>query len=83
MKEQLTHLYNISFQNSSFPKAWAKATVTPLQKKGDASLVTNLRPISILPVVGKLQEKLAHKYLSDFLEKTTSLENINTDSEKI
>ena len=54
--------------SSWFPSDWKKAVITPLPKPGDPTKVSNLRPISILPVVGKLQEKLAHQYLYDFLE---------------
>ena len=53
---------------STFPDSWKHATVTPIPKAGDLSLVTNWRPISILPLIEKLMEKLCNKILVDYLE---------------
>ena len=37
--------------------------VSPIFKKGSRACPTNYRPISLLPVVSKLQERIAHKAL--------------------
>ena len=37
--------------------------IVPIHKKGDPSLVQNYRPISLLSLVGKLQERLVHNIL--------------------
>ena len=39
---QLTHMFNCSMQNNSFPDEWKRATVVPLQKNGDKSDINNL-----------------------------------------
>ena len=39
----------------------------PLFKKGDVNSMTNYRPISKLPAVSKLIERMVHKHLYDFL----------------
>ena len=41
--------------------------MTPIPNKGDASLVKNCRPFSLLSLVGKLQERLVHNLLPDHL----------------
>ena len=68
LTKQLTYLFNQSIALSTFPDSWKHATVTPIPKAGDLSLVTNWRPISILPLIGKLMEKLCNKILVDYLE---------------
>ena len=72
---ELTHLLNLSFRNGIIPVAWKLATVIPIPKKGDRSDVSNYRPISLLPLPGKIQEKLIHSQLSAFLEDKNLLSN--------
>ena len=55
---QLTHLFNLCLQLGIFPESWKTATVIPLKKDGDKSDVGNLRPISLLPLPGKLLERV-------------------------
>ena len=64
--DKLTFIYNLCFQNSCFPKAWKKAIVTPLPKDGDLSLCTNYRPISQLPLPGKILEQIIHNRVDTF-----------------
>ena len=41
----------------------------PIHKEGPTNEARNYRPVSLLPVVGKLFEKLLHKRILDFLIK--------------
>ena len=41
--------------------------VTPVPKGGDSDAVTNFRPISVLPVVVKVFERLIHEQLCSYL----------------
>ena len=45
------------------------AVVYPIHKKESKMKVSNYRPISILPLVSKILEKLIHKRLMDFFHK--------------
>ena len=67
LPKQLTHMFNCSIRTSIFPDIWKRATVVPLQKGGDKSNVCNLRPVSLLPLPGKLLEKLVHNKVSKYL----------------
>ena len=40
-----------------FPDQWKEANVTPVHKKNDKQLITNYRPISLLPVLAKVFER--------------------------
>ena len=56
-------------QTSTFPQCWKKAKVVPLHKKGDKKDVNNYRPISLLPALSKIAEKVIatqmHKHFED------------------
>ena len=60
-------IINLCVQNSEIPDSWKLAVVTPLPKGGDPSNVSNLRPISVLPVPGKILERLMHNKISDHI----------------
>ena len=74
--EEVTYLFNLSISSSEFPKAWKEALVIPIPKSGDLTKVQHFRPISLLPLPGKLLEKLVHKQLSDHLENESLLVDI-------
>ena len=61
-------MYNLSLSKCIFPDSWKIANIIPLQKPGDRSDVNNLRPISLLPLPGKMLERIVHTQLSTFLE---------------
>ena len=63
----LATLFNRSVAESKFPRSWKIANVTPIHKKGDKSLCTNYRPISLLSCVGKIMEKCIQKHVFNFL----------------
>ena len=56
--EGLSRLLNTSFNQGKVPQKWKQANVTPIYKKGDRQLVSNYRPISLLSVIEKVQEKV-------------------------
>ena len=57
---KLVELFNLSFVTSEIPLDWKIAKVTPLPKAGNSSNVGNLRPVSLLPLLSKLIEKIVH-----------------------
>ena len=65
---QLVYLFNLSFDRGVFPERWKQATIIPLYKGGDKTEVGNYRPVSLLPLPGKLIERVAHGKMSAFLE---------------
>ena len=65
---QLVYLFNMSFSLGIFPDSWKRATIIPLFKGGDKTNVSNYRPVSLLPLPGKIIEKIAHTKLTAFLK---------------
>ena len=69
----LVHICNLSFSQGQIPDDLKIAKVIPIYKKGDRSLFTNYRPISILPVFSKIIERLAYNRIVQFLEQNNIL----------
>lgn len=68
LQDQLCYLFNMSLKSCKFPTAWKLANVVLIHKGQDKCNVNNYRPISLLPLPGKLLESLVHKHLIDYLE---------------
>ncbi|XP_037930440.1 uncharacterized protein LOC119665224, partial [Teleopsis dalmanni] len=49
----LTHIINHCFASSTFPNTWKLAKIIPIEKKSNASLCSDFRPISILSSLSK------------------------------
>ena len=52
---------------STYPDMWKLANVTPILKKGDKQLIKNYRPISLLPIRGKILENIIFNNLYVYL----------------
>ena len=58
-----------------FPDELKIAKVIPLYKSGSSNLMSNYRPISILPTLSKIFEKLIHSRIYQFLEENEVIYN--------
>ena len=65
---QVTHLFKCSLDTQKIPGSWKDATIVPIPKDGNLTLVENYRPISLLPLPSKLLEKIVHIEIFRFLE---------------
>ena len=63
----LTRFYNVFIEASIFPDILKVAQVTPIFKKGGPQLFDNYRPVSLLPIFGKIFEKIIYSRLYSFL----------------
>lgn len=63
----ITHLINTVLISQTFPLNWKKSIVVPLPKVTNPTTVEQLRPISILPAMSKIVEKIAVKQLNKFI----------------
>ena len=64
----LTLLINQVLNTGTFPDKLKIAKVIPIFKKGDPSLFENDRPISLLPAISKVLEKIIALQLSSYFE---------------
>ena len=63
----LTHVVNNCIMQSYFPVAWKIAIVNPIPKVTCPSELSEFRPISILPSLSKVLERLMKNQLQEFL----------------
>ena len=68
LPEHMTHIFNCSLDSGIFPDKWKAAKIVPIFKGRDREVVGNYRPVSLLPLPGKLLEKIVHTRISQFLE---------------
>ena len=75
-EEQILNVVNYSLQTGVFPTAYKTAVVKPLLKKSnlDPNILNNYRPVSNLPFLSKILEKLVFNQLNYFLNKNNILE---------
>ena len=66
--QPLLHILNLSLSTSKVPSEWKVARCVPIFKGGDAKILDNYRPISVLPVFSKILERVVHFQLYEYLE---------------
>lgn len=65
----LTHIFNFSITNNTFPSAWKSSIVLPLPKVKSPVNVSQCRPINILPAVSKALEKIVKNQMTVYLKR--------------
>ena len=62
-------IFTYILSTSTYPDMWKIANVTPIFKKGDKQLIKTYRPISLLPICGKILEKIIFNNLYAYLHR--------------
>ena len=70
---RLAKLFNNCLQTGEIPWEWKAARVTLIHKGGDAEIVENYCPVSVLLVVNTVMEKLVYQQLYSYLQEYTIL----------
>ena len=69
----LLFIINLTLEKGCFPDQLKAAKVIPLHKGGPKKEIENWRPISILPLLSNLLEKVVHNRLYGFLQANSLL----------
>ena len=69
----LAKLYNNCTDAGIFPQIFKTGKITPIFKKGNKELLENYRPVSVLPIFGKIFEKILYNRLYNFFTKENVL----------
>ena len=69
----LAAIFNNSMLKGKISQSWKNTKVTPIFKAGDLTDVSNYRPISAIPVIMKIFERIVHNQQSNFPQRRHSL----------
>lgn len=93
LKKPIKILMNHSLKENYFPDKLKVGRITPVHKGGNTSLINNYRPITILPSLSKIFERILHTKISQhikniiipqqhgFLERKSTLTNLTVFTE--
>ncbi len=65
--DHISGFFNYFIENGIFPNFLKMGCITPIYKKGDSRYLDNYRPVSTLPIFGKIFEKIIYNRLYDYL----------------
>ena len=65
----ITKIFNKCINEGTFPDSLKEAEIIPLYKKGDKTVTSNYRPISLLSPFSKLFERHIYNQITNFLDK--------------
>ena len=67
----LSNIYNDCKQENKYPQSLKAVDVTPIHKKNEKTAMKNYRPVSVIPIVSKLFERIMYDqiivYINEFL----------------
>ena len=69
----LSLIYKNCIDTGVFPDIWKKSNIAPVYKSGEKQIIDNYRPISLLPICGKILEKNLLNSIYKFFEENNLL----------
>ena len=66
-------IFETAIKSGCFPDSWKKGTILRVHKKESKQLVKNYRPISLLPIFGKILEKVIYNQLFEYFQENKFL----------
>ena len=73
LSKSLTLIINQMLTTGIFPESLKLSKITPIYKKGDRVFLENYRPISLLPTISKIFERVIHDQLYDYFNSNNLL----------
>ncbi|CAG9098310.1 unnamed protein product [Plutella xylostella] len=67
----IAYICNLAVDSGVFPDAFKKAIVHPIHKAGDRGSIDNYRPISVLPALSKILERILNNTLVNYMNKNS------------
>ena len=67
LSKPISDILNISIKLSKFPEKCKIAKIKPIYKKGSKVEAINYRPISLLPLLSKIFERVIHSQLQTYI----------------
>ena len=60
ISDSLCYVINLSMKSGAVPKEWKHVRVIPLYKDGKCDEASKYRPISVLPIISKIMERIVN-----------------------
>ena len=60
-------IYKNCIGTGIFTDLWKKSNIVPVHRKGDKQLLQNYRPVSLLPILGTILEKILLTSIFEYL----------------
>ena len=80
----LANIWNEEIQlNKNFPEDLKLADVTPIFKNKYKNFAENYRPVSVLPTVSKIFERIMQKQIADYIGKFLSPFLVDTEKDSV
>lgn len=73
ISKPMSYIINISLQSGVFPSKLKIGKVIPIFKSGDSSKFSNYRPVSVLPILSKVYEKVVYNRLLQYFDENNVL----------
>ena len=67
----LLQVINTSIVSETVPTSWKRAVVIPLHKKGELTAAENFRPITNVPMISKIIEKLVCAQVDSYMKRNS------------
>ena len=68
LAKPLSIIFNNCIKTEIFPYTWKKSNVIPVHEKNDKQLINNYRPVSLLPIFGKMFERIIFNNIYRYLD---------------
>ena len=59
-------IFSQCLETGVFPSEWKKGNIVSVHKKGDKQILKNYRPVPLLPICGKILERLMSNKIFEF-----------------
>ena len=79
----LTEIFNVCLTSGIYPNCLKIAKIVPIFKEGDINDPSDYRPISLLPVLGKIFERIIFKRAQSYVDKFNIIRNTQFASDRI
>ena len=80
--KSLVNIINSCILENFFPALWKKAVIKPLPKMSNPKNHEDIRPISVLPTISKILEKIIYHQISDFVHDVGVIPNCQSGFRK-
>ena len=76
------HIFNSHIDENVFPRAWKTARISPVPESDNPTESNDYQPVSILPILSKVYERLVLHQIQNFIVKFSLYEEIQSGFRK-